>query len=568
MLSFSKGKAMNTIDAQECVTIAKGVLRGAREEGVAVYRGVPFAAPPTRDLRFRSPRPALAWQGVRDASRSGHASYQMNFQNQAEIRRIADAIDPGVPGVIAGPNTVFQTYCHSDISEDCLYLDIWVPDEARRRPVPVYVYYHGGANMVSSGSFSLERAANLAREAGIIVVRPNYRLGALGWVHFGLVDRTASEAINLGVQDQFAALEWVHENIDCFGGDPKDVTIGGESAGATAVSHLLNNPRAYDFFKRAILQSFSPFNPWCTQQKAEAEFVANKYLELLNIDSAQSLNEISPARLVAVQNLLARYFGPDAHVAWRSLGAVVDDLWVPQQPGIFLSEGTLKKPDLEVMIGFAKDEWQFFRGHTNTIRNGSRNDALHVLRQAFGEEESEALYEDFAKANPDSAPGYVLSQVMSFEYFKLPSLLIAKNLSLQGIPVYVFQFSYELPGSGLRATHTGDMPFIFRNHALRELASWPFFADVDVETIERHRVKIVEASNSFGSHYASFIRAGRPEPQWPKFAGPAPEILSIGEKVTVCPGLLASEMAAYQSIGFSSISRLEQVLVGNVREHL
>jgi len=559
---------VHTIDAQGFGIITSGVLRGTREEGVTVFRGVPYAQPPTGSLRFCAPRPPVAWSGVRDASRSGHASYQINFQNQSEIVKISAQIDPGVPGVIAGPKSVFKTYCHNDVSEDCLYLDIWVPDKALGQLVPVYVYYHGGANMVSSGSFALERAANLSREAGIIVVRPNYRLGALGWVHFGLIDCNLPEAVNLGLQDQFAALRWVHENIASFGGDPDNVTVGGESAGATAVSHILNNPDAYGYFRRAILQSFSPFNPWCTQQQDEAEFVAKKYLELLEITDPGDLRDIHPAKLVATQNLLARYFGPDAHVAWRSLGAVIDQNWVPQQPGKFLSELPIRKPELEVMIGFAKDEWQFFRGHTDTVQNGTEKSVIAILEQVFGGEVASSIYATFRGIHVGAAPGQILAQIMAFEYFKLPSLLAAKNLSEQGIPVHVFQFSYDLPGSGLLATHTGDMPFIFRNHSVRDLASWPFFEGVDVDQITLHQTKIARISEDFGALYSSFIHLGDPGSRWPRYGSSTREILSVGEKVGLKAGLLDSEMAAYESHEFANVSRLEEVLIRNVRQDL
>ncbi|MEY9926339.1 carboxylesterase type B [Catenulispora sp. GP43] len=252
---------MHAMDAQGLARLSTGLLRGIREEGVTAYRGVPFAAPPVGPLRFRSPAPPEPWPGIRDASRSGSASYQFNAVNQSEVERVVRETDPGVAGIMAWPPCTNATYRHNDAAEDCLYLDIWVPDSAPRGNLPVYVYYHGGANAVSSGSFALERGANLAREAGVIMVRPNYRLGALGWVHFGLLGGGLPEAVNLGVQDQLAALAWVHENIGAFGGDPENVTIGGESAGDTAVSHLLTNPRAHPYFRRAVLQSLRIFHP-------------------------------------------------------------------------------------------------------------------------------------------------------------------------------------------------------------------------------------------------------------------------------------------------------------------
>jgi para-nitrobenzyl esterase len=152
------------------------------------------------------------------------------------------AMDPGLPGDPLWPAYAAEVYAQDNASEDCLYVDIWTPTFERDQKLPVYVYYHGGANTASSGHFRLENAANLAREENIIVVRPTYRMGALGCVHFGLVSDRFPEAINLGLQDQIAALKWVYDNIEAFGGDRNNITVGGESAGATAVSHLLTYP--------------------------------------------------------------------------------------------------------------------------------------------------------------------------------------------------------------------------------------------------------------------------------------------------------------------------------------
>ncbi|AEW99792.1 carboxylesterase/lipase family protein [Streptantibioticus cattleyicolor] len=554
---------MHAMDAQAVVRVTTGLLQGTREEGVVVYRGVPFAQPPVGHLRFNSPQPPEPWSGVRDARRPGSASYQFNSANQADVERVVKDIDPGVPGIMAWPSYTNATYRHNQAAEDCLYLDIWVPESAPRGSLPVYVYYHGGANAVSSGSFALERGTNLAREGNMIVVRPNYRLGALGWVHFGLLTGDLPQAVNLGVQDQFAALKWVHENIAAFGGDPDTITIGGESAGATAVSHLLTNPHAHPYFRRAVLQSLSPFNPWCTQQRPEAVSVARMYLDLLRIDDPAQLRTIDPDRLLAVQNVLTRYFPPDRHLAWRPLGGVVDGTWVPQAPAQYLSEEAITTSGLEVAIGFAKDEWQFFRGHSRTVGHGSRQEVLAVLAQAFGMDGATEVYQRYHELHPDHSPGLLLPDIMSFEFFKLPSLAIARNLSAQHIPVHVFQFSYDLPGLGgrLRAVHTGDIPFLFRNHSERDLAWWPAFDGADREEVRR-------VSARMGELYASFIRTGDPGPGWPRFDTAGWNVLEFGRTIEPRPGLLKPEWDVFEDRGFGSVRSIENVLVGNVREAL
>jgi para-nitrobenzyl esterase len=310
------------------------------------------------------------------------------------------------------------TYVQPIVSEDCLYLDIWVPEETGDAPLPVYVYYHGGANTGSSGSFVRERGANFARDANVIVVRPNYRMGALGWVHFGLLGDDLPEAVNLGIQDQMAALEWVHTNIQSFGGDPDAITIGGESAGATAVSHLLTNPQSRKLIRRrAVIQSHSPFNDWCTQPPTSAETVARTYLQILGVKDLRELKTIDWKRLVAAQSIVtlaATRCQCRLAVAWR----VVDGTIVPIQPIRYLTSETAELSDKEFLFGFAKDEWQFFRGHSDTIRQGDRAAAVAVLAQVFGKD-ADRVYDRFRQQHTDEpTPGHVHSDAMAFEFFK------------------------------------------------------------------------------------------------------------------------------------------------------
>ena len=169
------------------VATKSGLLLGACEDGVQVFRGVPYSKPPVGDRRFRSPIP-LRWEGERDATRSGPASYQINARNREKVKAEVEATDPGLLGDPLWPGYVAETYAQNNASEDCLYVDIWTLS-TDRAGLPVYVYYHGGANTASSGHFRLENAANLAREENIILVCPTYRVGALGCVQAPTVER-------------------------------------------------------------------------------------------------------------------------------------------------------------------------------------------------------------------------------------------------------------------------------------------------------------------------------------------------------------------------------------------
>lgn len=546
------------------VEITEGVLEGSFENNVFVFRGVPFAKPPVGPLRFRSPVKNEPWPGIRSAKENGPASYQVNSGNKAKVMTAVRESDPGVMGIMAWPAYVEETYHQAVVSEDCLYLSIWSPDIKPEKKLPVYVYYHGGANAVSAGSFDLENGANMAVNGNMIVVRPNYRLGALGWVHFGLISDLYPEAVNLGFQDQIASLKWVYDHIESFGGDKENITVGGESAGATCVSHLLTHPEACKYIKRAVIQSLSPFNPWCTQQEKEAVVVARKYLEMLNVTDPKELMDTDPDDFLSVQSIMTRLFSADLTVAWRPLGGVVDGNLIPEAPALYLSESSFPKKDIEIVIGMAKDEWQFFRGHSDTIRHGAKNDVLKVLSQLFGEKRNENVYDAYRKLYPEhTRPGHILSDIMSFAFFKYSSLSIARNLSAQGIPVYVFEFAYDLPGLNgeLRAVHTGDIPFLFQNYTRSELAMWPAFEGADVQEISR-------VADEMGRFYADFIAHGNPGGNWKPFDTDEGNILWFGKEVKPVPGLLQSEWKIFTDAGIKGVRSIENTLVMNVKQAL
>jgi para-nitrobenzyl esterase len=259
-------------------------------------------------------------------------------------------------------------------------------------------------------------------------------MGALGCVHSGLVSDRFPEAINLGLQDQIAALQWVHDNIEAFGGDKDNITVGGESAGATAVSHLLTHPGTQPLIRRAIIQSSSPFHVWSTQEKEDGVAIPQLYLQILGIDDTDKLLTLDRDKFLAVHSILQRYFPADKNCAWRPVGPVVDGTFAPRLPARFLSEQTYSRRDVEVMIGFAKDEWQYFRGHSKTAQHGTEHDVIAILAQVFGKDGARRVYRTYRELYPDHAePGYTLGDVMSFEFFKYASLAIARNFASQGI---------------------------------------------------------------------------------------------------------------------------------------
>ncbi|MFT3803799.1 MAG: carboxylesterase/lipase family protein [Burkholderiaceae bacterium] len=257
-----------------------GQLKGLQDRGVQVFRGVPYAQPPTQGLRFRPPQPPQPWTGVRDAREFGPVAPQY-----------------------AGLTSLAVKFLVGPADEDCLYLNIWTPAaDAGRRPVMVWI--HGGAFILGAGSQSLYDGAALAQRGDVVVVTINYRLGALGFLRLKeLSDGRIPATGNEGILDQIAALEWVRDEIASFGGDPGNVTIFGESAGSMSCATLLGTPRAQGLFHRAILQSGSA--NFLSSREAATE-VAEALLHEMGMspDEVDKLAEIAPDRLVRGQQRL------------------------------------------------------------------------------------------------------------------------------------------------------------------------------------------------------------------------------------------------------------------------
>jgi len=214
----------------QIVRVEGGEIEGLSWRGLSIYRGIPYAAPPTGALRWRAPQPVLPWRGVRDATRFADVCMQSGET---------------VPGLGLEP-----------MSEDCLYLNVWSPAETADERLPVMAWLYGGGHHVGSGSARLYWGDRLARK-GVIIVTLNYRLGAFGMMAHPELSNEAPYGAsgNYLLLDQIAALEWVRENIAAFGGDPDNVTLFGQSAGATSISRLIAAPRAERLFTRAIAQS-------------------------------------------------------------------------------------------------------------------------------------------------------------------------------------------------------------------------------------------------------------------------------------------------------------------------
>ncbi|MGH2510517.1 MAG: carboxylesterase/lipase family protein, partial [Ktedonobacteraceae bacterium] len=247
-----------------------GKVRGTHLGPISVWKGIPYAQPPIGKLRFHIPQAPEAWSGVRDAT----AFSAMAPQDVVNLSGLAEALGATATGGEQAP-----------VSEDCLYLNIWSPqaDEKKR---PVMVWIHGGAFVVGSSSQPDYNGASFAQQGDVVVVTLNYRLGVLGFLQLGdLAGEEYASAGNLGLLDQIAALKWVRDNIAAFGGDPHNVTIFGESAGAMSIGTLLAMPATKGLFQKAILESGAAHN---VQDKAHATKTAHEWLEILGLGTHET----------------------------------------------------------------------------------------------------------------------------------------------------------------------------------------------------------------------------------------------------------------------------------------
>jgi para-nitrobenzyl esterase len=313
-----------TVVVAQQVTTESGAISGVSENGVTVYKGVPFAAPPVGDLRWRGPVPVARWTGTRRADSFAPACMQTGVSMPGET-------PPAV-------------------SEDCLYLNIWTPADAKTetRPapdlVPVIVWIYGGGYINGSASMPLYWGDRLAHK-GVIVVTIAYRLGPLGFLALPELTRESPHhsSGNYGLMDQIAALEWIQRNIAAFGGDPKNVTIAGQSSGAISVSILMASPRAKGLFQRAIGESGGLFEPLQLAPKyllANAERDGEQYTASLGTSSLQELRRIPAGQLTGN--------------AGGIVHPVIDPYVLPVSPYEAFTSG--QQNDVPLLIGSNADE--------------------------------------------------------------------------------------------------------------------------------------------------------------------------------------------------------------------
>lgn len=477
--------------AEPTVSIAQGMLTGVSNDHIESFKGIPYAAAPIGDLRWRPPQLPQTWSGIRHASRFGHDCTQM-------------------------PVSWDDTPPTTQPSEDCLYLNVWRPHTAAR--LPVLVWIHGGGFVNGASSAALYDGAHFAKD-GIIFVSINYRLGRFGFfAHPALTAEHPDEPKgNYGYMDQIAALRWVHDNIAAFGGNPDQVTIMGESAGGASVLMLLNAPGARGLFARAIAQSGggSDFSQnerisEVSAGKAAAEEVGIAFAKSVGIEGrgAQALR--------ALRKLNAMKVAGDLNMETMFTGKEFTTYTDPMIDGKIVTSSLLDiyakrlQARLPLLIGATGADISFFSARSKDDAFSAFGPAQAAARKAYDVDGSVPLEQLIAKIGAD-------------RYMVEPARHAARAFAATGVAVYEYRFTYVPPG--LKATspngagHFSDVPFVFETQNLfKGGQTSPGDAAVAAQ---------------IHAYWVNFIKSGDPNgpglAQWPRYFADRDELLEIGE---------------------------------------
>ena len=423
-----------------------GRVEGIETHGLFIFKGIPYAAPPVNGLRWLPPQPKRVWQGIRSATAFGNAAPQAPPEAQALT------ID-----------------LQADLNEDCLYLNVFTPgaDTARR---PVFVWIHGGGFTIGAGSQTTYDGITLAKRGNIVVVTINYRLGPFGFLNFKEITGGAIPATgNEGLLDQVAALEWVRDNIEGFGGDPDNVTIAGESAGGMSVGSLLAMPKANGLFKKAILQSGAAHTS-IPPEKAErgTEF----YLSLLGIvpEDTAALRSASTEKLLSTAlNLIPVAVKKRVHLGGMPMQPVADGDILPGMPFEAITNGSAD--GVSILVGSTLDEWKLFALMDPGLKKMDEAGLVRRCRRLIPGGDVEKIVTTYQKALKQRGepiqPGNLFTAIQTDRVFRLPALRLADLCRSRGIPAFVYLFDWKSPVANgiLGACHALELGFVFGTHA-------------------------------------------------------------------------------------------------------
>lgn len=456
-----------------------GTLRGTKTGGVAAFHRVPYAPAPVGERRFQMPGSAPRWSDVRDAS----------------------APAPVPPQLPSRLDRVMGAYPAAQ-DEDCLHLDIWTT-HAKGDKAPVLVFIHGGAFMTGGGSLACYDGGVLAREHGLVVVTITYRLGL-----FGFSPLAELGGLNLGLHDQIAALHWIKEAVEAFGGDPERFTVAGQSAGAFSIAAMLGSPSCKGLFARAVMMS-APLGLRLKKPEDARAPVEALLAELGLPGQTEALRHLPTDRLLGGLDALSRRPPAIPGDVTPPFMPVLDGTLIPRDPADSIVNGSARWCD--TIVGVTREEFAAFLSGSPAIDQLTDVQLLDLIARDAGDGATAAFERMKAKRAPSSAVK-ILGDWNSDQVFIGPSLTVAKAQAAQGRPGYVYRFDWQSPKPGLDACHCLDLPFLFGNTDVWQRAPMVQGADLG---------EVNGLSRRFRGAVAAFAATGNPNgsglPVWPSF---------------------------------------------------
>ena len=450
-----------------CIVKTKyGSVKGEHNQGVYVWRGIPYATAPKGDLRFKPPMPPESWEGELETLQFGPACPQGNRIAKRAIIR--------------------------NVSEDCLTLNIW-SSSTNTKKKPVFFFIHGGAFVEGAGSDAEYEGTKLVAAGDIVFVTVNYRLGLLGFMDFSVLDEDFYP--NCGLRDIVMALKWTFDNIEAFGGDKDNITVGGQSAGACCAEVLPMFDEVRGYIKRVIMMSAVPT---LIASREAAKKTAKSFLDFAGIEDAESLKTMPVDDLVRQRSEFAQQSG----LGVAAFGICVDRELVKNYPILAAKEGMMR--DIPMLFGTTREEMSF-------VFNKSLSHIIDIKR--IYESGTSVESEDVKKRIQDSYARYgKRGPIMLFSdfTFRIPSVWFASSQS-KFANTWMYRFDFETLGmliSGMHAFHSSDVPFLFGNFdvGLAKLM-------VSISLIKK---KIKKVHHEFRDDLLTFIKTG--ELPWEKCA--------------------------------------------------
>ena len=443
-----------------------GVVRGGWENAVAVFRGIPYAAPPVGSRRFAAPDAAQPWDGIRDALEFGPPVPQADFAGAAMTSMSGDAADG---------------------SADCLTLNVWAPDLGAAG-LPVMMWIHGG-RYLQGGSRNPHSDGRTLAQSGVVVVSVNYRVGVEGFAHI------AGAPDNRGILDQIAALRWVRDNVAAFGGDPGNVTVFGQSAGAGCIAALLVMPMAAGLFRRAIAQSvpgtyLSPHLAGAVSATIAAELGARATVDDLARLPPRALIDATGAVIQKMPEFLDSW-GPMA-LTPTPFSPVVDGATLPQAPWRGLATGSGR--DVDLLVGHTRDEYSLFTAMPGSdVTDEQLSATLDRLAPAAG---------GYRDAYPEATPGELDELVNSDWLFRMPSLHLGHAQHVGGGAAWTYELCWGFDREH-GASHSLDVLLVFGTLGVDDVRGHPSARANAAD-------EVVRVSHQMRTDWARFAATGDP----------------------------------------------------------